>query len=219
VVDGYGKGNCSNSGFGGGRTTVTDNCTVINCDTGITISRNAGDTVIVRNNVCQGNTTGFALTGSGGTYTHSGNISDDTTSPEASLQSTTVAFVNAAGGDYHLATAGSAADATGTDLSAAAFGFTVDRDGVTRTVPWSSGAYEALPSTQTARAVSDVSVSGWTTDTGATTGLAAAVSDQSDTTWITSTATPSNDSVELALDAVDWPEQGDVTLTVRQRGV
>jgi len=48
-------------------------------------------------------------------------------------------FTNYAGGDYALSSSDTAAKTAGKDLSAI---FTVDRLGLTRTVPWSIGAYE-----------------------------------------------------------------------------
>lgn len=172
VVSGWGKGTCPNSGFGGGRVTVVDNCTVVNCTTGIVGVRNSGDTVILRNNVAQGNTADYGVTGSGGTYTHSGNISEDASSPDAALASTAITFADEAGGDYHLAAAGTAADESGTDLSADTYGFTTDKDGVTRSVPWSSGAYEAVSASPPQNVTGSVATASWT---GLTAAITAAV--------------------------------------------
>lgn len=144
VLRGWGINNCANDGFGGGRTTVLDNCTLLDGTTGVTVRRNTSDTWIVRNCVAQNNSSAdYSVLGSGGTFTHSGNLSGDATCVDAAGASATVTFVDAVAGDYHLDTAGTDADASGTDLSGDTYSFTTDRDGVTRSVPWSSGAYEA----------------------------------------------------------------------------
>lgn len=127
-----------------GDVQAFDNCTVVNCTTGIPFVRTSGATLLLRNNICQANTTDYSITGSGGVLTTSGNVSADTTSPDTAGRSKTVVFTNAGAGDYSLGPTETYANGSGTDLSADATDpFSTDLLGTTRTVPWSSGAYEA----------------------------------------------------------------------------
>lgn len=143
-IGGWGTGPGLNSGFGGGRTTVVDNCTVRDCTTGIRVRRVAGDTFLVRNNIAYGNGTDYSVEDSGGTFTHSNNLSADATSPDAALQSQVLTFNAAGSGDYRLAASDVVAIGGGTDLSADTYGFTTDALGTTRRTPWSLGAYEYI---------------------------------------------------------------------------
>lgn len=215
LINGWGKGTVPNSGFGGGRTTIVDNCTVVNCTTGVTAVRASGDTYILRNNLCQNNITDYSIAGSGGTLTTATNLSEDTTSPDASLQSVTVTFKDSGSGDYRLATTDTVPISGGTDLSAASFAFSDDLTGATRTSPWSLGAYEFLG--QTAYPVSDNSIGNWTTDAGGTTNLYAAIDDTTtnDSDYIKSGTSPVSDTVNLALGALGTPDTGTVTIHVR----
>jgi len=104
-------------------------------------------TVVIKNNLCQGNTTGYADDG-GGFGTHSHNVSEDATSPDASYQSkdlhTNSIFKNYASDDYRLDSGGNATNLAivddGEDLSGT---FTDDIQGQTRST-WYIGASEIV---------------------------------------------------------------------------
>lgn len=129
------------SGMTTGSVTILDNNTcVANTVNGITADVSGGGTSTIRNNLCDGNDGGdFGMTGT--ITTHSGNRSGDGSSPDAAGQFKAFTFVNAAGGDYHLATGDVGAKGAGTDLSADGSNpFADDFDGDTRVAPWDAGA-------------------------------------------------------------------------------
>lgn len=122
------------------------------------LSNATGCTIIFKNNiflqckfVMSNNTAGDLLDSSNVDWTNSVQFYDTDGNPtstpsdrhKGSCSNQNPAFVDAAGGDFHL-TAGAFPVANGVDLSAY---FTTDRDGVTRTVPWDSGAYKYTGST------------------------------------------------------------------------
>ena len=84
----------------------------------------------LKNNLASNNTGGDYSVSPGGStvYNHATNLSSDTTSPEVSLRSKTVSFVNTGTNDYHLQSGDTSAKDAGTDLSAT---FTTDYDGDT----------------------------------------------------------------------------------------
>jgi hypothetical protein len=143
LVSGWGTG-AGELVMSSGQTLAVDNCTFVNCTTGVPAAATTGGTLLLRNNICQANTTDYGSITGTGTFTHSGNVSADTTSPDTAGRSKTVVFTNAGAGDYSLAGSETYANTSGADLSADATDpFSVDLDGTTRTAPWSSGAYEA----------------------------------------------------------------------------
>lgn len=105
----------------------------------------SGATLTLKNNLAQAPGTGYSTDGSSGaTYTHSNNLSEDTSSPDDTYDSSAVTFVNEAGDDFHLDSTDIYAKNNGTDLSAAAQGFTTDIDGESRTMAWDIGADEYI---------------------------------------------------------------------------
>lgn len=81
------------------------------------------------------------------------NLTQDTSSPNNTLDSKTVTFNDAANWDYHLGAGDTAALNAGTDLSADAnWPFSVDADGATRTGTWDVGADEITGSIVTGAA-------------------------------------------------------------------
>lgn len=129
------------NGVASGAVTIVDNCTFYGNTVGMNIVRGVGTTFTARNNVCAANTTDFTTSSSGGTLVTSGNRSSDATSPDAAGQSQTFTFVDAAGGDLHLAAGDVGAQGAGTDLSADADNpFSDDQEGDARSAPWDSGA-------------------------------------------------------------------------------
>lgn len=133
------------NGAASGAVTIVDNCTFYGNTVGMNIVRGTGTTFTARNNLCAANTTDFTTSSSGGTLTTGGNRSSDATSPDAAGQSQTFTFVDAAGGDLHLASGDVGARGAGTDLSADADNpFTDDQEGDARSAPWDSGADQYL---------------------------------------------------------------------------
>lgn len=98
-------------------------------------------TYSAKNNLANGSLVGFDIAGNG-VYTHSNNLSEDTTSPDNTYDSLAVTFVNEASRDFHLDVSDSAAKDSGVDLSAATQGMTDDIDGQTRSGTWDIGADE-----------------------------------------------------------------------------
>lgn len=98
-------------------------------------------TYVAKNNLANGTLQGYDISGNG-VYTHSNNLSEDTSSPDNTLDSKAVTFVNEGGGDFHLASADTAAKDAGADLSGVTNGFTVDIDTQTRSGTWDVGADE-----------------------------------------------------------------------------
>lgn len=76
------------------------------------------------------------------------NASTDNTAPSPNARNNqTFTYINAAGGDFHIAGADKGARSFGADLSAdASYPFSSDFDGATRTTPWDIGAtkFESL---------------------------------------------------------------------------
>ena len=114
---------------GGGITTYVYNCTVI--DAGSNGVRAESGTIVAKNVLSTGNTTGDFVT-AGGVFTGSvTNASGDASAPGSTPRiNQTFTFVNAASDDYHLAAGDAGAKDFGTDLSAdAVFAFDDDIDG------------------------------------------------------------------------------------------
>lgn len=131
------------SGSAAGAVTMLDNNTCVsNTGNGIIVDVTAGGTHRLRNNLCSGN--GIADYNLTGTLTATaGNRSGDATSPDVAGRSQTFTFVNAAGGDWHLAAGDVGAKGQGTNLTADANDpFSNDLDGDTRpsSGAWDSGA-------------------------------------------------------------------------------
>lgn len=115
------------------------NCTAVNSDRGF--RRNAG-TAVAKNCLAYNNS-GLDFSGTFDAASDY-NASEDTTAPGTNARvSQTFAFVNAAGGDWHLAIGDAGAKDFGTDLSADAnYAFNDDFDGVIRASLWDIGADE-----------------------------------------------------------------------------
>lgn len=141
LVYGFSNHGATCGAFSGGVMRLY-NCTIVeNGGRGINRAGNDGNNLLyVKNTLCSGNTGGdFAQSASAGTdYNATGDASVIGANSRASQ---TFTFINAAGGDYHLAAADAGAAGYGTDLSADAdYPFADDFDGVTRTLPWDIGA-------------------------------------------------------------------------------
>lgn len=118
------------------------NNTVYGWATGI--HKIAGNAIVAKNNLCNGNTTDYS-----GSFDASsvGNISEDTTSPNSSLRSKVVTFVDEANFDLRLDSSDTSAKNAGTDLSGdSALPFSTDIVGSARTVLWDIGAWEIVSS-------------------------------------------------------------------------
>lgn len=143
ITSGYNIGIHLNQGSNVGHHRLY-NVSSIDCDTGYTLTcRGATSTLRVKNSRAALCGTDWSMSTIGiGTEEYVTNLSEDTTAPGAdAIHSATVAFVDAANEDYHLA-AGDAGIGAGTDLSADAFWpFTTDIDGDTRSA-WDIGADE-----------------------------------------------------------------------------
>jgi hypothetical protein len=135
----FGTGNFTYNGYAYSNT-------VYGWGTGIT--KTAGNALVAKNNLCNGNTTDYG----GSPYAASSvtNLSEDTSSPNTALRSKAVTFVDEAGFDFHLSPSDANAKGAGTDLSAdAAFPFSTDIDGQTRAAPWDAGADQLAAATLT----------------------------------------------------------------------
>src|SRR5512139_3567951 len=104
----------------------------------------SGESVLLKNNLCNGNDVDYYAPYGSGAFdaTSVANISQDTTSPNATLRSRTAAFVSTASGseDFHLAASDTAARNQGVNLSADPYlAFPDDIDGQARP---SSGAWD-----------------------------------------------------------------------------
>lgn len=138
----------------GARTSANDTIYVYNnivysnaasCLAGYTIrgAGGAGSSVDAVNNIAQGSCLGWDVDVSGGAvWTHSNNLSEDTSSPDNTFDSKVVAFVDEGTDDFHLDAADVEALDLGADLSAATESFSTDIDGATRVAPWDLGADE-----------------------------------------------------------------------------
>lgn len=104
-------------------------------------ARRTGGSLVARNTLSVGNTTDYSGTFASGS---SNNVSADQTAPALGTyyRGATVTFVNASGGDYHLASGDTGARDRGANLSAT---FNLDIDGHARTLPWDVGADEVVP--------------------------------------------------------------------------
>lgn len=98
-------------------------------------------TYAAKNNLANGSATGYDIDGNF-VYTHSNNLSEDTTSPDNTYDSKAVTFENEGSDDFHLASGDTNAKDSGTDLSGASQGFTIDIDNQTRSGTWDIGADE-----------------------------------------------------------------------------
>lgn len=108
-----------------------------------------GDTVRIKNNLgAAAGTADFYIESTPSTADYVDNASADSSAPAdtsggATLRSRTFTFVDASGGDLHLASTDVGATDVGTDLSAdSAFALTIDFDGVTRSGTWDVGAHQ-----------------------------------------------------------------------------
>lgn len=101
-------------------------------------------TMTAKNNLANGSASGWDIdVSAGGTWTHDGNLSEDTTSPDNTWDSKAVLFADEAGDDYHLDAGDTAALDQGVDLSGASpENLTIDVDNDTRTGSWDIGADE-----------------------------------------------------------------------------
>lgn len=120
-------------------------------DNGVTqlylVAYATGDLAYLRDNILNGadSATNFSLESSFSAYTTAKNISEDTSSPDASYRSKAVTFADEAGHDYRLSSSDSNARDQGDDLSAdSSYAFSTDVAGTSRPVNsvWDIGAWE-----------------------------------------------------------------------------
>lgn len=111
----------------------------------------ATSALIVKNNVVQGGVTNWDMDPDAATWTHNNNISEDATSPDTSYRSKAVVFIDETARNLHLYTGDTEAKNTGTDLSAATQGFSIDIENDTRpdSTLWDIGADEETGGTTT----------------------------------------------------------------------
>lgn len=129
-----------------GQIFIIYNNTIVDCTgEGILIKHNVGDvSLYLKNNICQGNTTDYDIT-TFTTRSYLTNISEDTTSPNASYRSKVVTFENEGSDDFHLGAGDTEAKDNGTDLSGdGQLAFSDDIDGDTRSGSWDIGADELV---------------------------------------------------------------------------
>ena len=117
-----------------GGTYYLYNNTVYGNYVGINI---AAGTITAKNNLANGNNTDY----SGTIGIHSNNIAEDATSPDNTLDSKVVAFLNESGNDFHLAAADTAAADAGVSLSSE-FEDDIDSDSRPQGSGWDIGADE-----------------------------------------------------------------------------
>ena len=118
------------------------NNTVIDSDsTGIwLVGSIANNNLYVKNNLVQGTATNYNLIYIQGS---SNNLSEDATSMDASYRNKTVAFIDSANKDFHLASSDTSAKDSGVDLSADVYlSFSDDIDSQSRSGTWDIGADE-----------------------------------------------------------------------------
>jgi len=134
-------------------TFVLYNNTVMNCDqVGINFVGSA--TLYLKNNICNGNSTDYTLSNLA-SLTSNNNISEDSSSPDASYRNLAVTFVNEGSYDFHLDSSDTSAIDAGANLSAdGQLSFSDDIDGEIRSGTWDIGADE-LPSGGVTKTVSD----------------------------------------------------------------
>ena len=116
------------------------NCTLYGNSGGLA---SAAGSVLVKNTVAQANTN-YDFNGAWGTGTDY-NVSADSSAPGLNSKTNkTVAFANAAIGDFHLSLTDSSAHGAGEDLSTDPYiPFSSDIDGQPRVAPWDMGADQA----------------------------------------------------------------------------
>jgi hypothetical protein len=119
-----------------GNTYIVYNNTVVDVEAiGIQFSDSVGDvTLYLKNNLVQGTDTNYTVS-SFTSFTHSNNLSEDATSPDATYRSKVVTFENEGADDFHLGSGDTEARDNGTDLSTDPDGqlsFSDDIDGDTR---------------------------------------------------------------------------------------
>jgi hypothetical protein len=105
------------------------------------------DTIFLKNNLLNGtgSDTDFYIESAATSYTHSNNISEDTSSPDSSFRSKAVTFENEGGNDFHLGSSDTNAKDAGTDLSAdGTYAFSTDIDLNARSGSWDIGADELV---------------------------------------------------------------------------
>lgn len=127
-----------------GNTYIVYNNTLVDVEVyGIRITDSVGDvTLYLKNNLVQGTDTNYNVT-SFTSLTTANNLSEDTTSPDASYRSKVVTFENEGADDFHLGSGDTEAKNNGVDLSAdGQLAFSDDIDGDTRSAPWDIGADE-----------------------------------------------------------------------------
>ncbi len=135
----------------GGATAYVYNNTVYNVQTAYRFGAGSYGTPLVyaKNNIAQSGTAGYNASGSIIGASSANNLSDHADAIGSNPQnSKTVAFNNAAGGDFHLAYTDTVAKDMGVDLSADAYWpFNYDADMQTRPfgAQWDLGADEYLP--------------------------------------------------------------------------
>lgn len=134
------------SGYNNGEIIIAYNNLSHGANRGIvTHGGGSSDALYLKNNATQGNATaGYAIgvNGAHTTNTSATNLSEDTSSPNDTLDSLAIAFVGE-GSDFHLASGDTAAKDAGTDLSGdAQYPFSTDTDGATRSGTWDIGPDE-----------------------------------------------------------------------------
>ncbi len=136
------RGTTMNAGLDfrdGGYTVYAYNNTVQGCNRGIW---RAAGAVVAKNDLVQNCNNGFNGTFDPASDYNLSNLAGDAPGPN-SRNSTTVAFVDAVGDDFHLSPADTGAQRWGTDLSAdPGLAVVDDIDGQVRTVNWDIGADE-----------------------------------------------------------------------------
>lgn len=136
------------SGYNNGETIIAYNNGCHGAPKGYTThGGGTGDAQYLKNNWAQSNSTaGFSLDEGGAhtTSTTATNLSEDTSSPNNTLDSKVITFVNEGSNDLHLSGSDTSAKDAGTDLSAdAQYPFSTDYEGTTRTGSWDVGPDEA----------------------------------------------------------------------------
>lgn len=147
VIHGWSGHGVTCGAFTGGVVRVYSSTIVENGGRGINRAGDDSNNLLyVKNTLCAGNAGGdFAQSASAGTDYNA--TADATAIGANSRVSQTFTFVDAAGGDWHLAAGDAGARGHGTDLSADPdWPFSVDFDGETRAAPWDIGADQVAAS-------------------------------------------------------------------------
>jgi len=125
---------------------IIQNTVIDQSGNGIVLNRNPSSlTINMYNNIASGaGDTDYFIDNSSGTFNHNGNISSDSSSPDASYQSKTVVFEDAGSDDYRLDATDTEALDSGADLSAVGVALQVDIVGTARpqNSDWDIGAFE-----------------------------------------------------------------------------